>query len=218
MTRKFAVNMSEDIYQHLFDMILSLEIKPGDRVPEAEIAKRFGVSRTPVRDALRDLASEGILNLYPNRYAEVAQYDEKRVREIGMTKIVLDRFAIKLAAYFGSRAEYDELAVYAKRCYQAAKDNDITGRIKLDSDYHFELCRLGKNESMMKMEKTLLIQTEFLQAARYLEAEDADSQYRVHMGIIEALKEGKLEEALDLITAPSVKFYNLEKIPSILYL
>lgn len=218
MTRKFTAGMSEEIYQHLFDMILSLKIKPGDRIPEAEIAKQFGVSRTPVRDALRDLAGEGILNLYPNRYAEVAAYDDRRVREIGMTKIVLDRFAIRSAAYFGSRAEYDELYQYAEHCLSAARENDIEGRIKADSDFHYELCKLGKNEPLVKMEKTLLIQTEFLQAARYLKAEAPDSQYETHIGIIEALKKGEVEEALHLITEPTVRFYNLENMPKELYM
>ena len=218
MTRKFTGGMSEEIYQHLFDMILSLEIKPGDRVPEAEIAKRFGVSRTPVRDALRDLASEGILNIYPNRYVEVASYDEQRVREIGLTKIVLDRFAIKAAAYFGSRAEYDGLYVYAQNCLDAAKNHDMANRIKADSDFHYELCRLGKNGTLMKMEKTILLQSEFLQAARYLEADDPDCQYQVHIGVIEALKDGNVEEGLKLITEPTIKFYELENVPPSIYL
>lgn len=218
MTRKFAGTMSNEIYQHLFDMILSLEIKPGDRVPEAEIARRFGVSRTPVRDALRDLAGEGILTIYPNRYVEVAQYDARRVREIGTTKIVLDRFAIKAAAYFGSRAEYDGLYVYAENCLKAAKNNDTAGRIKSDSDFHYALCKLGKNETLTRMEKTMLIQAEFLQAARYLAADDPDSQYQVHIGVIEALKEGDVEKGLELITGPTIKFYELESVPTSIYM
>ena len=54
------VAMSDTVYLHLRDMILSMEIKPGDRIPEAKIAKQFGISRTPIREAIKRLASDGI--------------------------------------------------------------------------------------------------------------------------------------------------------------
>ena len=90
MKEKFSNVISEQIYNYLIDMILDLQIKPGERIPEASIAQKFNVSRTPIREALRDLAKDGIINLYPNRFSEVAIYDESRVREIGITKIYMD--------------------------------------------------------------------------------------------------------------------------------
>lgn len=47
-------------------MILNMEIKPGDRIPEAKIATQLGISRTPIRDAMLQLANDGIINIYPN--------------------------------------------------------------------------------------------------------------------------------------------------------
>ena len=64
-------NLREMVYNYLLDMILSMKIKPGDRIPEARIATQFGISRTPIRDAMKQLANDGILNIYPNRFAEV---------------------------------------------------------------------------------------------------------------------------------------------------
>ena len=64
-------NLSGMVYHYLLDMILSMKIKPGDRIPEARIATQFGISRTPIRDAMKQLANDGILNIYPNRFAEV---------------------------------------------------------------------------------------------------------------------------------------------------
>ena len=80
MKKNFTNAVSEQIYQYLIDMILSLEIKPGDKIPEAFIAQKFDISRTPIREALRDLAKDGIINLYPNRFSEVAIYDQDRVK------------------------------------------------------------------------------------------------------------------------------------------
>lgn len=217
MKQKFENAVSEQIYQYLINMILSLEMRPGDRIPEASIAQKFEISRTPIREALRDLAKDGIINLYPNRFSEVAVYDEDRVKEVGLTKIYLDRMAVKLASYFGSRAEYEKLREYARNCYEAAKKKDILNRIKADSDYHWKLCKIGKNRSLMQLQKSLLIQIEYLQAANYLQAEDPEEQYRSHMKIVEGLETGDIELSLKEITEPGLRFYNLEKMPPRLY-
>ena len=63
------VAMSDTVYLHLRDMILSMEIKPGDRIPEAKIAKQFVISRPPIGVAFMLLASDGIVNVYPNLFA-----------------------------------------------------------------------------------------------------------------------------------------------------
>ncbi|MBU9737899.1 GntR family transcriptional regulator [Diplocloster agilis] len=217
MKEKFSNVISEQIYNYLIDMILDLQIKPGERIPEASIAQKFNVSRTPIREALRDLAKDGIINLYPNRFSEVAIYDESRVREIGITKIYMDRLALKQAAYFGSRAEYDKLRSYAEKCYEAACKGDALNRIKSDSDFHWGLCTIGKNRSLMQLEKSLIIQIEYLQAANYLQSEDCEEQYRSHLRIVESLENGDLEAGLKEITEPSLRFYHLKDFPAILY-
>ncbi|MBR0092607.1 MAG: GntR family transcriptional regulator [Lachnospiraceae bacterium] len=217
MLDRFHAGMSEQVYQYLTDMILSGEIRPGDAVPENAIATRFHVSRTPVREALRELSKEGILYLSPNRHAEVAIYDEDRVREIGVTKSVLDRLAVRLAVYYGSRAEYEKLRDYANACFQAAKENNKAERIRADSNYHWELCRIGKNRSLMKLEKTLIIQVEYLQAARYLAAEDPKDQYDAHIRVVEALEKGDAAAGMEAITKPGIDFYNLAALPPDLY-
>lgn len=217
MVKPFGSNMAEEIYQYLIDMILSLEIKPGDHVPEAQIAQKFGVSRTPIREALRDLARKGIINVYPNRYAEVAVYDEQRVRELGIAKIAMDRLSINLAIYYGSRVEYARLREYAEQCYDAAKSQDTLNRVKADMDYHYELCKIGKNRTLMEFQHTLLLQLSYLQAARFLKAEDPKEQYDTHIKIIDALYRGDVEEGRRLITLPSVEFYDLGGLPAELY-
>lgn len=217
MKHKFANTVSEQIYQYLINMILSLEIRPGDKIPEASIAKTFEISRTPIREALRDLAKDGIINLYPNRFSEVAIYDEERVKEVGLTKIYLDRLSVKLAAYYGSRAEFSKLREYAEKCYKAATENDTLNRIKADTDYHWALCKMGKNRSLMQMEKSLLVQIEYLQAANYLHAEDSEEQYQSHIKIVEAMEKGDIELGLKEITEPGVRFYNLKDVPVQLY-
>lgn len=218
MSSRFDTQMSERVYGYLTDQILSRELKPGDKIHEQEIAKVFETSRTPVREALRDLAKSGIINIYPNRYSEVAQFDDKQVKDVGLAKTILDRQNIRMAGYYGSRAEYSVLQDHADRCYQAAKDGHTADRIRADSDFHWKLARIGKNSVLRDFMKILLIRVEYLQAARYLTAEDPESQYENHTKIVECLMSGDLDKAQQLVTEPNIRFYGLQDVPPQIYL
>ena len=141
--------------------ILSQQMEPGDRIPEAKIASEFGVSRTPIREALHQLANDGIITIYPKRYAEVATYDEEKFRQIGIVRISLDVLTVKLAIYYGSNAEFDSLTGYADACYNASKGNDIASRIKMDSHFHMAIAKISKNKTLIEMQRQLLLQVEF---------------------------------------------------------
>ena len=218
MSSKFDTQMSAKVYEYLTNKILSRELKPGDKIQEQVIAKEFNTSRTPVREAIRDLAKSGIINIYPNRYSEIARFDDKKVKDVGVAKTILDRINIKMAGYYGSRAEYSVLKNLAETCYKAASDGHLADRIKADSDFHWEIARIGKNSAFSDMMRVLLIQVEYLQAARYLTAEDPKSQFENHNRIVDSLMSGDLDTALQLITEPNVKFYGLSDIPPVIYM
>ena len=217
MTERFRSETTNAIYRYLLDKILSGELKPGDRIPETSIAEILHVSRTPVRDALRDLATANVVTLYPNKYSEITVFDSERMRDVGITKICLDRLAIRLAIYYGSRAEYEVLRELAETCYQRALEDNYSGRVDADSDFHLELSRITKNRTLFQLERNLLIQLEYLQATNYLNAEDPKEQYEGHLRIVSALEKGDAEAGMEAITKPSLKFYNVEGIPDSLY-
>lgn len=217
MINRFYSATTNAVYQYLLEHIISGELKPGDKIPETTIAQSLHVSRTPVRDALRELAVTNVVTLYPNKYSEITIFDKDRMREVGITKINLDRLAIRLAIYYGSRAEYEGLKVFAETCYRKGLENDYSGRVNADSDFHLELCHITKNRTLIQIERILLIQLEYLQIANYLNAEDPEAQYKMHLRIIEALKNGDVQAGMEAITRPSLSFYNVEGIPSSLF-
>lgn len=217
MREELGAGMAGTIYEYLMNMILSLQMKPGDRIPEIKIANEFGVSRTPIRDALRQLANDGIINVYPKRYAEVADYDDERVRQIGLTRIALDTLAIRLAHFYGSNAEFMALRQYADACYTASKEKNVAVRIKMDAQFHFEVSKISKNEPLIEMERKILLQLEFLQAIRYNQAQDPDNQYQSHCGLIDALLARDVKEAIAIITEHEVNFHGLKALPRELY-
>lgn len=213
MTNRFYSPATNAVYHYLLEQILSGGLKPGDKIPETSIAQVLNVSRTPVRDALRELAAANVVTLYPNKYSEISVFDDDRTREAGVTKVTLDRFAIRLAVYYGSRAEYEELRRLAEICYQKALENDFAARISADSDFHLELCRITKNRTLLQIERILLIQLEYLQAANYLNAEDPETQYASHLRIVDALERGDTAAGMEAITSPSLGFYQVGGVP-----
>lgn len=212
MTDRFTSASSNAVYRYLLEHIYSGELKPGDKIPETSIAQSLSVSRTPVRDALRELAAANVVTLYPNKYSEITVFDRDHMREVGITKINLDRLAIRLAIYYGSRAEYEMLRGLADYCYQKAMENDYPGRVNADSDFHLELCRITKNRTLIQIERLLLVQLEYLQMANCLNAEEPREQYEGHLRIIDALQRGDVEAGLEAITRPSLAFYKVEGI------
>lgn len=77
MKTQSSASLTEPVYDHILNLILNMELKPGDRIPEVTIAQELGVSRTPVRNALKQLENEGLVVIYPNRFVQVATYDER---------------------------------------------------------------------------------------------------------------------------------------------
>lgn len=94
-----------DVYQSIYELLLNGSLKPGDRLTEAKLAKRFGISRTPVREALRRLQTQGLLQHQPYRGMVVATLDPQAVTELYVMREVLEGTAAALAARHATEAE-----------------------------------------------------------------------------------------------------------------
>lgn len=205
-----TVSLSEPVYQHLFDMILSGQIKPGDRIPEAKIAAQFGISRTPIRDALRQLANDGIINVYPNRFAEVANWNDDAIVQIGVTRIELDNLAAKLAIYHGSNAEFQAMLQHSRNCLDAANRGDLATRIKEDCAFHLELGTISKNCQLYEFQKKIYLKVEFLQSWRSDYCLPPEEQHQDHCNIIDALMVRDQKKVLRLLTTHNLHFHDIE--------
>ncbi|MGI6049607.1 MAG: GntR family transcriptional regulator [Acetivibrionales bacterium] len=203
--------LSDSVYQYLLDMILNMEIKPGDRIPEAKIATQLGISRTPIRDAMLQLANDGIINIYPNRFAEVACWDEERVKQIGVMRIQMDNLAVRLAVHYGSNAEFLQMFDHAILCLEAAKAGDMVTRIKEDCAFHLELSVISKNQYLIDFQRRNYLRIEFLQSWRGGYLETPEEQYRQHEELHEILMARDAKKACVFLTQHNMHFHNLEE-------
>lgn len=201
-------------YNHILELIMSKQLMPGDKIPEVKIAHEFGVSRTPVRDAMRQLANEGLIEIYPNRFAKVAEYGESAVRDIGVLRIALDSMAIKLSAMFGSQADFLRLRQIAQDCYDAMSAGDKNRRWLADSDFHMELARISGNELLIKFQKELYMRVRFIMMHQPNPLENEKRHLHQHFEIADALREHDERTAIALVEDHLTSFYNLrDKFP-----
>ncbi len=202
--------LSEKVYRHVLEMILRKEINCGEKIPEERITQLLGVSRTPIREAMRRLSNDGIVNIFPKRFAEVVAFDEKSIKDLGIVRISLDILAAKLAITYGSNADFMRLNNLADLCSEAAKNGDIYSRIKYDCDFHLALTEISGNPILLKLQKELYLRVHLLQATRFTVIEDSLKGIEGHYLIVEGLLKRNQDEVIMRIQQHLAPFYGVD--------
>lgn len=206
--------MASQAYEELKNMILSQRIKPGEHIPEIKLANQLGISRTPMREAIKRLAADGIVTMYPNRYAEVTVFPPEWLQEIGIVRLALDTVAAHLSILYGSNYDFSIMAQYNEACREAAKAGSMAERIKMNCMFHLELSRISKNDELYKMQQKLYMKLEFVQACNYSYVSPEKEQYRQHSEMIEALYARDEERMVALLTEHDINFHKLKQSPA----
>lgn len=204
-------NLSEKVYNQIIDMILRLEIRPGERIPEERITEIANCSRTPVREALRRLNEEGIIMSYPGRYSEVAQYDEEAVKRIAELRLSQDILSCQLAIRNGSNSEFSVLEDLAEKCRVNAEKGNVYERIYFDSMFHLEIAKIGGNQLLFDNLKNLYMKIHIIQISKYTTIEDSITQISKHEEIIDALYERNYKKIKVLMCDHLADFYHIDK-------
>lgn len=203
-------NLNETVYQYILNQILSMNIKPGDKIQEAKISNELGISRTPIREALRRLANDGIVHIYPRRIAEVALWDDETIRQIGLLRIHLDLLAVKLAVHHGSNSDFQKMFEHSKLCLTSANSQNLAERIREDCNFHCDLSRISKNSQLYEFSQNIYLKIEFIQSWRGTFLEEPFEQHRQHEAIYQALLDRNVKLASELIMKHHIHFHDLE--------
>ncbi|WP_171185526.1 GntR family transcriptional regulator [Ruegeria sp. HKCCC2117] len=172
-------------YQRLLEEIRDGALLPGDRLREIELSERLGVSRTPVREAIRQLEADGLVTHVPRQGATVRSLDYAEVMELYEMRAVLEGTAARLAARAASDIELDELDILNDRLAEAGTGPDAA---QINRVFHATLLDAAKNrflaKSMLSLQKALLI----LGPSQLLDSERAAAAVTEHRRIMAALK------------------------------
>lgn len=140
-TRIKRVSVSQQIHEALRERIISLELAPGQNLSRAEIAEHYGVSQTPVRDAMLKLEEEGLLVIYPQSRTQVSKIDVEQARETQFLRLSIELEVMRrLSAEGGKEAVSSARKVFALQ--QAALEaGEIERFSRLDRFFHEALCQ-----------------------------------------------------------------------------
>lgn len=162
MSDQFQVNADDEylplrdvVFNTLRQAILTGEMKPGERLMEIHLANKLGVSRTPIREAIRKLELEGLVIMIPRRGAEVAQITWKNLKDVLEVRRAIDVLAIELACDRMSSEELDELYRACEAFKEATKTQDARVIAKADVALHDLIVKSTRNDRLMQLVNTL---------------------------------------------------------------
>ncbi len=147
--------LREKILETIREAILKGDLKPGEKVAEPELAEQFGISRTPIREAFRQLESEGYLTVVPRKGAVVAALSERDVQEFYEVKSILEGYAAELAAKNLSDKELAKLESINERLKQLADDGDVKSFYKIHNEFHEMFLKAANNTKLYELIKQL---------------------------------------------------------------
>jgi DNA-binding GntR family transcriptional regulator len=144
------------IYETLRGEILSLTLEPSELVDEASLAKRFGVSRSPVREAMVRLVSESLLQTLPNKGTIVAPLRIEEFPQYVDALDIVQRTVTRLAAKFRNADDLKRIRAEQEKFAQCVKQGDVLGMILYNRDFHIAIAHAGNNRYLEQIYSRLL--------------------------------------------------------------
>ena len=187
------------VFKTLRQGILTGELKPGERLMEIHLANKLGVSRTPIREAIRKLELEGLVTKIPRRGAEVAQITEKSMKDVLEVRKVLDDLSVELAC---ERITEEEKELLKNACVdfeEAVKTGDFAKIAKTDVAFHDIIVTATRNIRLSQMVNNL---AEQMYRYRFEYIKDSTQHARLvqeHEEICQGIITGDKKRALEAI-------------------
>jgi len=143
--------LRELVFEALREAIIQGVLKPGGRLMEIQLAEEMGVSRTPVREAIRKLELEGLVAMVPRKGAYVASLSMKDIIEVFEIRGALEGLAASLAAERITDADLESLERFLRRNYESVETADLSLMVEVDTDFHSQLYKASRNERLYQI-------------------------------------------------------------------
>jgi DNA-binding GntR family transcriptional regulator len=209
--KDFEVTMNEYlplrdvVFYTLRRAILKGELEPGERLMEVALANKMGVSRTPIREAIRKLELEGLVVMIPRRGAEVARITEKDLKDVLEVRECLECLAIELAC---DRISNEEIAKLKEACKQfelSLGGVDLTDSAEKDVAFHDIIFEATHNARLIQMLNNLREQM-YRYRLEYIKEKDSHKQLvKEHEEILKAI-EAKDKKAAAAVVSNHIRY------------
>jgi len=192
------LSLRESVYRFLLEAIVSGELQPGQRIRDTDLAAQFGVSRTPVREALQRLEDEGLVEMLSGALTRVVPLDMQAAQDAFPVVAVLHALATRLAV--GQLTEDDIAALHQANDHflQAIATSNVTDALQADDLFHALFVRVAHNDEIQRTLKRLMPKVRRLEYARFRSLAGQTSVLQ-HQAIITACEQGSAELAATLV-------------------
>ena len=205
MDMDFEVNMNEYlplrdvVFNTLRKAILRGELKPGERLMEIQLVNKLGVSRTPIREAIRKLELEGLVLMIPRKGAEVAQITEKNMQDVLEVRKALEELSVQLACERITPEQVEEMKMAAEDFRKVLKSGDVTKIAEADVKFHDIIFAATNNQRLITLLNNLREQM-YRFRVEYLKQKECYPQLlEEHDKLIALISGGEVEEACELM-------------------
>ena len=204
MTSDFSVHMNEYlplrdvVFNTLRQAILKGELKPGERLMEIALAERLGVSRTPIREAMRKLELEGLVVMIPRRGAQVANITDKDLNAVLEVRIALENMAIEKACKRMTEEELDKLWQAAREFERTMAEGNLVRLAEADVAFHEIIYQASDNCRLIQVLNNLREQIYRYRVEYLKEEETRNVLVKEHEELYNAVKARDVERAQEI--------------------
>jgi DNA-binding GntR family transcriptional regulator len=211
MAENRTLSPVEQAYNYILERILSGELAPGMHVPSEAVAEALGISRMPVRDALRRLEGDGAVTIYANRGAAVAEYSHDEVIQLIEMRAVLEGLGARLALVNVGPREIDEIMHLKLRMDRSV--DDLTRWIAHHDAFHNYLTSLSKRPLLMQQTERIRMMLRPYFRRHHAETQELEIPGHEHQKIVDAVHEGNPDKVEQAVRTHALA--NVEKIASL---
>lgn len=191
--------MRDEIYETLLELIIDQELSPGEKLVDKELAERLGVSRTPVREALRRLEDEGFVATAANQWTRVSAIDLTEANELYPIISALECLAITTASHLKEKAFISKLEDVNRTMARAIKSGKASRVTVIDTEFHELLCSRSTNNENAKILRNLKLKMRRTEQIFFAQEQLGEDSVKEHENIIGALHDGDVDSIQQML-------------------
>jgi DNA-binding GntR family transcriptional regulator len=183
-------SLQDKVYDHLKLAILSGEVQPGERLVETRLAESLGVSRIPVREAIRKLERDGLVVVFPRRGIYASSLSPKDVDDVYAVRAVLEGLAARLAAAHRTDDHLARLDAIVATMKAQADRGDSAGLFATGRQFHEVVLEASANAKLVSLMELMRSQVERIRKLRMRVSHRTHDVYREYVAILDAIRRG----------------------------
>jgi DNA-binding GntR family transcriptional regulator len=196
---RYSLPLVEQISEFLTQAIMEGQFTSGERLVENELQRRFGVSRTPIRESFRILEKKGLIQNIPRKGTYVRRITQKDIEENFPVRANLESLAARLALPFLTAQDLEKMEACFSRMSEAGKHNDFKSYLKYHTQYHDVFIRASRNDTLIELLENLRNQAIWFRYSYLYVQEAYDYAVKVHRRILDDFKKTDADHLESLI-------------------